>query len=389
MGRTKVPRPRVPVAVTPTPPTRRLLRAAAWLIPLGVLANVGATLLTTDFHFLREVGRVTPLAVGLACALALVPWITQSLRIGLWTRFVGHPVGFVAGVRIAAGGVLGSAVTPTAVGGGTIRWALATRHGLPAGKAASLLAVEAVEDLAFFAVALPLAMAWTTTSEVKALKAAATSPASALDDPVWIALAAAAAALAALVAGGRAALRGRLGARARRWSLRAAARLRRPLRDVAADVRGVLALVARRGKGRFAVSLGLTSVQWIARYSVATVVVALVGGPLRPVLFWVLGWMTYALSSAVPTPGAAGAAEATFYLLHAPFVEADRLVVVTAAWRLLMFYFPALVAVVAFPALGRLARDERREETPPPGPGTAPRPVPSRVLTPEPSLPDG
>ena len=57
-----------------------------------------------------------------------------------------------------------------------------------------------------------------------------------------------------------------------------------------------------------------------------------------------------------PTPGAAGAAEATFYVLHAPFVDAQRLVVATAAWRLLMFYVPALVAVVAFPALGAVER---------------------------------
>ena len=84
--------------------------------------------------------------------------------------------------------------------------------------------------------------------------------------------------------------------------------------------------------------------------------IALLGGPLRPYLFWVLSWATYAVSSAVPTPGAAGAAEATFYVLHAPFVDAQRLVVATAAWRLLMFYVPALVAVVAFPALGAVER---------------------------------
>ena len=106
-----------PFLVTVTlPSTRRLLWAAAWLIPLGVLLNVGVTLLTTDFRYLREVGSVSPLAVGATVALALLPWATQSLRIGIWTHFVGHPVGFRSGLRVAAGGVLGSAVTPTAVG---------------------------------------------------------------------------------------------------------------------------------------------------------------------------------------------------------------------------------------------------------------------------------
>ena len=341
---------------SPLPPTRRLLRAAAWLIPLGVLVNVGATLLTTDFRYLREVGRVTPLAVSGALALALLPWVTQSLRIGIWTRFVGHPVRFRSGLRIAAGGVLGSAVTPTAVGGGTIRWALATRYGLPTGKAASLLAVEAVEDLVFFALAIPAALVLSQADEAGAVRRAATSPARGLDDPVLWGLAAAAVGAAAVLVAGRLALRGRLGPAWRRRGLRAAAWLRRPLAKTWADVRSVLSLVARRGKGRFALSLSLTAVQWVARYSVATLVIVLIGGPLRPFLFWVLSWMTYALSSAVPTPGAAGAAEATFYVLHAPFLDAQRLVVATAAWRLLMFYAPALVAVVAFPALGAAER---------------------------------
>jgi uncharacterized membrane protein YbhN (UPF0104 family) len=67
--------------------------------------------------------------------------------------------------------------------------------------------------------------------------------------------------------------------------------------------------------------------------------------------------MTYAVSSAVPTPGAAGAAEATFYVLHLPLVSPERLVVATAAWRVLMFYVPALVAAVAYPALGLTERE--------------------------------
>ncbi len=367
------------------------MRAAAWLVPLGVLVNVGVTLLTTDFHYLREVGRVSLVWVLLAVGLALVPWVTQSLRIGLWTRFVGHPISFLGGIRIAAGGVLGSAVTPTAVGGGTIRWALATRQGLPAGKAASLLTVEAVEDLLFFAVAIPVAGALSKASGFDALDRASRSPGAGVGTPVVAGL--------AVVIGGallaavlwRLAVRRRLGARARRRALRLAARARQPVRKTVRDIRAVTAMVARRGKRRFAVSLSLTGIQWIARYSLATLVIVLLGGPLRPFLYWVLGWLTVAASSAVPTPGAAGAAEATFYVLHAPFVPAEMLVVATAAWRLLIFYVPALVAVVVFPLLGRLGADvgadEPRAENGSAAPGLEALPVPS--ASPEPSLIDG
>jgi len=346
-------------------PARRLLRAAAWLIPLGVAVNVGVALLTTGGGALAEIGPVSPAAVALCLGVALLPWATQSLRIGIWTRFVGHPIGFLSGLRIAAGGVLGSAVTPTAVGGGTIRWALATRRGLPPGHAASLLAVEAVEDLVFFAVALPVALALSTGDEATSLRAALRSPAPALDDPVFTGLLIAVGLAVGLGLGVRLSLSGRLGPRARRATRRAVARVRRPLRQTARDVRYVLALVATNGKRWFALSLSLTAVQWIARYSIATIVIVLLGGPLRPFLFWVLSWMTYAVSSAVPTPGAAGAAEATFYVLHLPFVSPERLVVATAAWRLLMFYVPALVAAVVYPALGLAERQPAEPETEP------------------------
>lgn len=358
-------------------PARRLLRAAAWLIPLGVALNVGVALLTTDGGAFRAVGPVSPLAVALCVGVALLPWATQSLRIGIWTRFVGHPIGFLSGLRIAAGGVLGSAVTPTAVGGGTIRWALATRRGLPPGHAASLLGVEAVEDLVFFAVALPLALALSTGDEATSLRAALRSPAPTLDDPVFAALLGAAAVAAGLGLGVRLSLAGRLGPRLRRGARRGVARVRRPLRQTARDVRDVLALVATSGKRWFALSLSLTALQWIARYSIATLVIALLGGPLRPFLFWILSWMTYAVSSAVPTPGAAGAAEATFYVLHLPFVSPERLVVATAAWRLLMFYVPALVAAVTYPALGLAERSPAEPET---GAEPADEPMPRELV---------
>ena len=189
----------------------------------------------------------------------------------------------------------------------------------------------------------------------------------------------------------RLAVAGRLGGGGRRRALRLAARVRRPARRTLVDVRAVARLVARRGKRRFAVSLSLTAVQWVARYSLATLVIVLLGGPLRPFLYWVLGWMTVAVSSAVPTPGAAGAAEATFYVLHAPFVPAEMLVVATAAWRLLIFYLPALVAVVAFPLLGRALRTgepepgEPRAENGLARPATRAAPVPSGSTEPLPA----
>lgn len=333
------------------PSARRLIRVAAVLVPVGVGANVAFSLLTTDRELLDALWHLPALPFVATVALSAVPWITQSLRIVIWTGFVGCGLSFPQALKVYAGGVLGSAVTPTAVGGGSIRWALATRAGVPVGTAASLLSVEGVEDTLFFLLALPAAMYLSSASEGDAIRRLSSEYVFEPSSPTAAALAVLVALGVAVYLASRLALRGQFGPRPRRRARRWAVRVRRPLRSVAADVRRVFGLVARRGKGRFALSFTLTAIQWTARYSVATLVIAMLGGPLRPYLFWVLGWLTYAIASPVPTPGAAVATEATFLVLHEPFVPPAILTLATSTWRLVLFYLPAAAAAALFPLL--------------------------------------
>jgi uncharacterized membrane protein YbhN (UPF0104 family) len=216
--------------------------------------------------------------------------------------------------------------------------------------------VEAVEDAVFFAVAVPLALVLSASAEFEDVRAASGAARGSLVEE----LAVAGAVLAALLLAAWLGWRGHLGRPLRRLVRRVAVRARRPLRRFAADARGVASLVARRGKGRFALTVALTAVQWTARYSIATAVIVYLGGPFRPVLFWVLGWFTYAVASAAPTPGAAGATEATFALLHDPFVPEGILAATTALWRLLLFYVPVLASAALFPLLGLRRADAGR-----------------------------
>ncbi|OZC02554.1 lysylphosphatidylglycerol synthase domain-containing protein [Rubricoccus marinus] len=331
------------------PPVRSLLRAAAILIPIGVAANVAISLATTDRALLASLADVPLATLGLVLGLSAVPWLTQSARMTVWSWFVGRPLRFWTAFRLYAGGVLGSAVTPTAVGGGSIRWALATRHGVPGGTAATLLTVEGIQDILFIALAIPAALAFSSAGEDEAIRGALGRFAWGVDAPAVIIVGSGVALGLLSWALFRAAARGRLGGFWRGRALRLGARLRRPVVRGARDVRRTFALVAARGKGPFALTFLLTAIQWTARYSVATVVIAALGGPFQPLLFWLLGWMTYAVSSAAPTPGAAGAAEATFALLHAPFVGAGILGLTAAVWRLVLFYLPAAVAAFVYP----------------------------------------
>lgn len=330
-----------------SPALRRVLRAAAVAVPLGVVGNVALALLTTDQHVLAATAGLPLAPLVVAGGLALVPWVTATLRVQLWTSFLGHPVRFAPALRAVLGGMVGSVVTPTGSGGGALKWALLSRRGLPAGAAGTLLVVEAAENAVFMAVALPVALTAAVAAEAPALRTALAGAGMGLA-PVLLGLAGAALGAGALTLAGS---RGALGRGPRRLAARVRRRLRRPV----ADARHAAALVARRGRARFAVGLALAAVQWAARYSVAAALLAFLGAPVRPVLSWALQWATFTLMSVVPTPGAAGGAEAAFAALYAPFVPADVLGLATAAWRLVLFYGPLTVAALVFLGLGRIS----------------------------------
>ena len=342
-----------PRSAPPADRLRTVVRAAAVLVPLGVAGNVALTLLTTERAVLDAVSELPLAPLAFAGALAVVPWPANALRLQLWAGFVGHPLRFRTALRFVLGGLLGSAVTPTGSGGATLKWVLLARHGVPAGRVGSLLVVETVENAVFMAFAIPFAVIATAAADVPVLRDALRS----VGIDLVPLLAAVAAVAAALGLTARAAARGVLGRTLRRLAARSRSWLRRPV----ADAQRVARLVARRGKMRLALGVALAGVQWVAKYSVAAALLAFLGVPVDPVLSWLLQWTTFTAMNAVPTPGAAGGAEAVFAALYSPFVPTSVLGLATAAWRLTLFYAPLVVASVAFLALGRRSQ--------PPGPG--------------------
>ena len=313
--------------------------AVALMVPLGVALNVGLVLTSQAFD-LRAVlnGRL-----ALALGLAVVPWSLAAARMVLWTRFAGVALGPLVSLRAVLGGIVGSAVTPTVSGGGAIKWGLASRRGVPPGVAGSLLAVETIEEIVFFAVALPL-VALTASVEALAVWDAASGAGmqAALRLATGLGLVVAACTIG--VGGAVLSIRGHLGRRLRRASLRLTARVRRRLIGPWRDARAVLRDVAWRGRGRFALGVVLTALQWGARYSVAWMVLLALDVSVPALLSWALQWLTFTAAGLVPTPGGAGGAEAAFALLYAAWVPAGVLGLATAAWRLTIYYAPLLLA---------------------------------------------
>jgi len=326
----------------------KLFRTAFLIIPIGIIGNIVFSLLVTDRELLAAIGEFDRTFLLLALLLGVVPWFTASLRLLIWTRFLGHSLSYRESFRIILATDLGSAVSPTAVGGGIFKWGLLVQRGVSPGAAASLTTLAPVEDAVFFAIALPLAIVLTASWELPVFLELAGEFRESL---VPVALAAIGIAGASWLAA-RWVLGGGLGRRTQRQGLRVVSRLFRTIRSTWVDARQVFRMIGTDGKSRFALSMGLTSIQWISRYSIVTVLIAFLEAPIQPVLFWLLQWVVFTLATLIPTPGAAGGAEAAFFVIYSPFIPQAVMGVATAAWRFFTFYLLLALAALLYLALG-------------------------------------
>lgn len=311
------------------PLIKKLIGPLAALVALGAAANVILAWLSAGSHAL-DLGRLLMQpAFYLAIVLALVPWLTNTLRVSLWSRFLGRPLPWPDALRIVLANDIGSAITPTAAGGGYFKLGLLVERGFSTGTAASLMILGSLEDQIFFALAIPTTLVVSAVWRLPALQAVGNWLRHYLMVPALIVGVA-----IAIVFLARRPLARRLG---RVWH----------------DFLEVYRLIADRGRRRFAAALALAAVQWTCRFSATAVVLACIGAPVDPVLVFVLQWVIYIATLVVPTPGGMVGAEAAFYFAFGGFMPSALLPAAVASWRLLTFYGPLGLAACVFALLQR------------------------------------
>ncbi len=328
----------------------RIFRLLLWIIPIGMVGNIAFTFLTTDHHLLTSLSRFDFGYFALAMVLALVPWLTSSSRLLIWTQFLGRRLSFRDIFLITLGTELGSAVTPTAVGGGYVKLGLLVRKGFSAGSAASLMTLGSLEDALFFALALPVAATLSSSWNLPIVQSSVQRIISHIERISLL--------LCAIlcIVGLLFWLLRKVGYRSRlRRSRRLATRINRGGTRIWRDLTAVYALISNRGKSRFALSMVLTAIQWASRYSVISALLACLGIACDPLRIFLLQWIVFTIMTFIPTPGASAGAEASFFLIYSSLLPGTAIGLITAAWRFLTFYFQLSVGSIAFLALYRPA----------------------------------
>jgi hypothetical protein len=323
------------------PRINSLSRKLLFLIPAGIIANVVYCLVSTDRQLFLSVVHYHPGYLIGAALMSVVPWVTGSLRLFTWSRFFDQPVPYREAFGIVILADLGAAIAPPLIGGGAVKAGMLMSRGLKTGTALSLPVLENLEDGLFFLIMVPFALlissSWALLNGVIQFKDFLPGMGAGLLVFVVILI-------FFLLYGKR------------------QGRFRLPGNKIMLAVRTFLdtfRLIGQGGKKVLVLTLALTAVQWVCRYSIISMLLAGLGIPVRPVLFMVLQVLVFALTTFVPSPGGAGGAEIFFALLYNPLLPPGTLGLATTGWRFFTFYFHTLLAAMLFLVFGRAFNRER------------------------------
>lgn len=313
-----------------------LLKKLIPIIFIGLTINLLFSFVWHDADLLAVTANFSTPYFGLAVLLVILPWFANTLRLFIWTRFFGLQLSFIETFRIVVLSEFGAAVTPSAVGSGPVKIGLLINEKMPTGAALFIATLTTLEDIAFFAPAIPLALTMASAWQLPFLDIFHKKLAGNLG------MLAAAILLISVVIF----LSGEIWTRSQMSQERGSKKesphwLFRWIaygKKVMGEFKIAYRMISRRGKLRFIATTVLSGIQWICRYSIITALAASLGIDVNPILFFVLQWVVFTISVVTPTPGAIGGAEASFYLIFGPLLPSQSSGLITAGWRLLTFY---------------------------------------------------
>ncbi len=316
----------------------KIVKSLLVLVIIGVIGNLVFCLWTTDRQKLSEIIHLDVRYLFLAMVLTLAPWLGHTVRVLMWTRFLGYRLGLVELFKIVLANELAASITPTAIGGGPLKIAMLVQVGVRAGGAACIATLPTIEDIFFFIVAVPVAMTISSSWNHPVFDLISEGI-----DLHWVLPCL----IVGLIGGGGLALlyrKSRL--RIRRWE-----GLQDQLKAAGSDFLNVCRTIGGTGKSRLLLSTIIAGIQWICRNAVAAMLVTSLGVEVDLIRFLVFQWFIFTLTLFIPTPGATGGSEALFYLIFKSQLPDEILAIVVGGWRFLTFYWVMIIDAILLYAL--------------------------------------
>jgi len=305
--------------------------AATLAVPF-ILGGKQALLQALDFP-LR--GYLALLAVMAAC------WLARALKLRLLLHRLDLRPGFARIFAISLATDFAFISTPGGVAGYAAGIYYVRREGGSLGAATTITAADQLLDLAFFALALPIAGMTLLSSELPAPLTMLAFGASAL----MVALG------AVIVIARCRIMRWLVGSNAltRRWpKLR---RRQQTLHDFLLSVGTQMRLLVGGGAKNLLALASLTAIQWLTRYGALWVVLTLLGHKVPFALTLLLQSLVLHAAMWTGVPAGGGGAELGLSATLAPWVSMSDMATALLLWRVATFYVCLIAGAVAISVL--------------------------------------
>ena len=310
------------------------------VISIGVLAHLIFLLLTNEQNIFDYLSKISLPYLLLIILCLLCNWLGHALRLMIWTHYIGHPFAFRDTLRIAVYTELGAAVTPTLIGGGPIKMALMIKNKLSTGKAGFLTLLNGVEDFIMYCTVLVIGLFYARQSIMKILN----SIVNALQENAMKILIVAAVIITLSYVWCK------LGMYDKFHFL--PDKLRRSIRHLLLELKAAwyevkfsFNEVRKTGLKYLLCSLTVLFLQWTVRFTVLILLLKALDIEFKVFQVYLQQWIVYLTMIFIPTPGASGGAEATFYLLFEKQLPKEFLPLIITTWRFFMYYMMLFLAI--------------------------------------------
>jgi uncharacterized protein (TIRG00374 family) len=318
------------------------------ILSLGLLISVAYSAFTVDGAALNAFSQFPAICILALAGMLVLPWMADTARLQIWLHFLGKRERFAEVFRMTLASEMASALVPAAVGGSGVKLGWLVTRGIAPGAASSVMLLAALEDVVFFALALPVALLLSSET-----------PAGIAPDKLWNMLQAHRLTgirglgffLVGIMAVG---LIGWI-----TWKLLPARfkarldKLNNKIEQQLALAKQALRLMIAQGKWRFLLTVSLSGLHWACRFSMLTVLLVGLHQYVDPFNFFASQWLVFMLTKLVPSPGGTGGAELAFLALYRTLLPENLLGLLVGAWRVLTFTLPVGLATLLFLALLR------------------------------------
>ena len=318
----------------------KTINKLVFVVSFGIVAHLIFLLVTNDKNVFQYLSNIKIQYLFIIICLLLYNWIGHATRMVIWTRYLKQQLPFKTTLRIAVYTELGSSITPTVIGGGPIKMGLLIKNGFSTGKAGFLTLLNGLEDFIMYTSVFIIGFFYAKKSIFRIFESIGHFIQSKWEYFIgglvlifflkWLFKNVEALNKISLIP-----VKYKKG-----W-----ANLKKECKNGWTEMVQSFNQVRKDGLRYFIVSFIILISQWLCRFSVLVVLLYALDIDFRPFQIYIQQWIVYLTMMFIPTPGATGGAEATFFLLFEGEIPKEFLPLIVSTWRFFMYYLMLFLAV--------------------------------------------